>query len=236
MCDFEMPIKAFMMPQTVPNKPTKGAVAPIVASRPVPCAMPLPARASILDSSIASRSLTPSADRPSERRSSIVASSTRSATGPFRVQPDWSSRAAARKASGVPELASCSTRPPFRPDKLQALRQPDRPSHDRGESEADHDDLHDDVGVQKHRPRRQIARQRADRLSGGAVEALELTGGVAGDAGLLSTALGTAGAAEEPGAVWTAGGASDLAPPAPTPTIRRPSTRAERDLRALTAA
>jgi hypothetical protein len=35
-------------------------------------------------------------------------------------------------------------------------------------------------------------------------------GGVDGDAGLLSTALGTAGAAEGPGAVWTAGGASDL--------------------------
>jgi hypothetical protein len=86
-----------MMPQTVPNRPTKGAVAPIVASRPVPCAMPLPARASILESSIASRSLTPSADRPSERLSSIVASSTRSATGPFRVQPDWGSRAAVRR-------------------------------------------------------------------------------------------------------------------------------------------
>jgi hypothetical protein len=26
----------FMMPQTVPNKPTKGAVAPMVASTPVP--------------------------------------------------------------------------------------------------------------------------------------------------------------------------------------------------------
>jgi hypothetical protein len=51
-----------MMPQTVPNRPTKGAVAPIVASRPVPCAMPRPARASILDSSIARRSLSPSED------------------------------------------------------------------------------------------------------------------------------------------------------------------------------
>src|ERR1700736_1763926 len=31
VCDFEMPMKLFMMPQTVPNRPTKGAVAPIVA-------------------------------------------------------------------------------------------------------------------------------------------------------------------------------------------------------------
>ena len=34
----EMPMKLFMMPQTVPNSPTKGAVAPIVASTPVPTA------------------------------------------------------------------------------------------------------------------------------------------------------------------------------------------------------
>ena len=29
VCDFEMPMKLFMMPQTVPNRPTKGAVAPM---------------------------------------------------------------------------------------------------------------------------------------------------------------------------------------------------------------
>jgi hypothetical protein len=32
----EMPIKLSMIPQTVPNRPTNGAVAPIVASIPVP--------------------------------------------------------------------------------------------------------------------------------------------------------------------------------------------------------
>ena len=36
VCDFEMPIKLFMMPHTVPNSPTKGEVAPIVASSPMP--------------------------------------------------------------------------------------------------------------------------------------------------------------------------------------------------------
>src|SRR3954449_3443374 len=35
----EMPIKEFMMPHTVPNNPTKGAVAPMVASTPVPRAI-----------------------------------------------------------------------------------------------------------------------------------------------------------------------------------------------------
>jgi MotA/TolQ/ExbB proton channel family len=31
VCSFEMPMKLFMMPQTVPNRPTNGAVAPMVA-------------------------------------------------------------------------------------------------------------------------------------------------------------------------------------------------------------
>ena len=36
VCALEMPMKAFMMPHTVPNRPTNGAVEPIVASTPVP--------------------------------------------------------------------------------------------------------------------------------------------------------------------------------------------------------
>ena len=36
VCDFEMPMKLFMMPQTVPNRPTNGEVAPMVASAPMP--------------------------------------------------------------------------------------------------------------------------------------------------------------------------------------------------------
>ena len=33
---FDMPMKLFIMPHTVPNNPTSGAVAPMVASNPVP--------------------------------------------------------------------------------------------------------------------------------------------------------------------------------------------------------
>ena len=36
VCALEMPIKLFMIPHTVPNSPTKGAVDPMVASTPVP--------------------------------------------------------------------------------------------------------------------------------------------------------------------------------------------------------
>jgi len=42
VCDFEMPMKLFIMPQTVPNRPTNGAVAPMVANSPM--ADPDPAR------------------------------------------------------------------------------------------------------------------------------------------------------------------------------------------------
>ncbi len=34
-----MPIKLFMMPHTVPNRPTNGATAPMLASKPMPCVM-----------------------------------------------------------------------------------------------------------------------------------------------------------------------------------------------------
>ena len=36
VCDFEMPMKLFMMPHTVPNRPMNGAVAPMVARKPMP--------------------------------------------------------------------------------------------------------------------------------------------------------------------------------------------------------
>ena len=38
-----MPMKEFMMPHTVPNRPMNGAVAPMVASTPVPFSMLRPA-------------------------------------------------------------------------------------------------------------------------------------------------------------------------------------------------
>ena len=39
VCDFDMPMKLFMMPHTVPNRPTKGEVAPTVVSTPMPMRM-----------------------------------------------------------------------------------------------------------------------------------------------------------------------------------------------------
>lgn len=47
VCASEMPTKAFMMPQTVPSRPTKGAAEPMVASKPMPRDMRRPACASM---------------------------------------------------------------------------------------------------------------------------------------------------------------------------------------------
>ena len=77
-----MPMKEFMMPQTVPNRPTKGAVEPIVASRPVPRAIERPARASIRESAMATRSLMPSWPRSAERRVSASAAASNWPTAP----------------------------------------------------------------------------------------------------------------------------------------------------------
>ena len=55
-------MKLFMMPQTVPNSPTNGAVAPMVARMPVPRIICRPAAASMRSSREAMRSFTPSGD------------------------------------------------------------------------------------------------------------------------------------------------------------------------------
>src|SRR5437879_1038128 len=55
VCDFEIPMKLFMMPQTVPNRPTKGAVAPMVARTPVPRRMRRPQAGALRSSPAATR-------------------------------------------------------------------------------------------------------------------------------------------------------------------------------------
>ena len=81
VCTFEMPMKLFMMPQTVPNRPTKGAVAPTVARMPVPRIIARPAAASARSSREAMRSLTPAGDSASaDNRSSASAAAISVAT------------------------------------------------------------------------------------------------------------------------------------------------------------
>src|SRR5258708_25060559 len=83
VCDFDMPIKLFMMPHTVPNSPANGAVAPMVASTPVPRLILRLHAASIRSKRDAIRSLTPSlwARASADSRNSATAASRNSAAG-----------------------------------------------------------------------------------------------------------------------------------------------------------
>lgn len=63
VCDLAMPIKLFMIPQTVPNRPTKGAVEPMVASTPVPLLICRPLAATRRSRRKLTRSLMPSLPR-----------------------------------------------------------------------------------------------------------------------------------------------------------------------------
>ena len=155
-------MKAFMMPQTVPNSPTKGAVEPMVASRPVPIASRRPACASMRDRCEATRCEQPlaagrSAARPPRpsfarrgahhgrrRTASRADAALGFARGPARA------RIAPQRRGAAASLATRSSR-------LLAMQ--DRPGHQRGEDEADHHRLHDDVGRPIHAPWRQVARQ-----------------------------------------------------------------------------
>jgi hypothetical protein len=74
VCDFEMPMKLFMMPQTVPKRPTKGEVAPIVARRPMPMRMRRASARTISEKLDAARSLMPlSLEIPADSRPSRIA-------------------------------------------------------------------------------------------------------------------------------------------------------------------
>src|ERR1700733_7266679 len=74
VCDFEMPMKLFMMPQTVPNRPTNGDVAPIEASNPMPIRIRRPSARTISAKLDAARSLMPSSlEIPADNRASFIA-------------------------------------------------------------------------------------------------------------------------------------------------------------------
>ena len=77
-------MKLFMMPQTVPNRPTNGAVAPTVARMPVPRIICRPAAASTRSSREAMRSFTPAGERASADSRNSVSAAAISAAVPSR--------------------------------------------------------------------------------------------------------------------------------------------------------
>src|SRR6267142_5184186 len=74
VCDFKIPIKLFMMPHTVPNSPTNGDVAPMVASTPMPSRIRRASARTISAKLDAARSLMPaSLEIPADSRASRIA-------------------------------------------------------------------------------------------------------------------------------------------------------------------
>ncbi len=164
VCASEMPMKAFMMPQTVPNRPTNGAVEPIVARTPVPladaAARPAPRCAT-------SRDRHPFLHAVGRERWSSAASAETldlvGAAAPTSVQrrararrPIWPTASSSARAElsmrSTPRSRACA-------GKFQRLGQPDGPGDQRGEGKPDHHALDHPVGGHEHSPRRQIVRQ-----------------------------------------------------------------------------
>ena len=145
-----------MMPQTVPNRPTKGAVAPIVARIPVPREIFRPAAISIRSDCQAMRSFKPSARKLAESRISSAAACMSCATGPLLLR----SFHAPARASSHSASARSPRRTVARAQKARYFLRP-RPSRLRAKHhKANHNRLHDGIGMQEHAPGGEVLRQR----------------------------------------------------------------------------
>ena len=149
-----------MMPQTVPNRPTNGAVEPMVASTPVPRDMRRAAADSMRDKREATRSLSPSPEAcPSaaaDSATSSAAACTSIATAPARPVERGCSLAQRRRPA---DRRQCLARTQPRASELDRLDQPHRPGDQRCEGEPQHHRFHHDVGSHEHAHRRQVLRQ-----------------------------------------------------------------------------
>ena len=165
VCDSEMPMKLFMMPQTVPKRPTKGAVAPMVARMPVPMASRRPAPASMRERCEETRGSRPA--RASARGGAgLVAGGADHERG--RAAACRRARCSAVSRSRAPRMTrQAAAEPGAGGEDLEALGEADRPGDERGEGEADHHRLHHDVGRHEHAPGREVVGQRGRELACG---------------------------------------------------------------------
>src|ERR1700716_3269417 len=109
VCDFEMPMKLFMMPQTVPNSPTNGDVAPMVASNPMPSLIRRASARTISAKLDAARSLMPaSLETPADSRASRMAAAS-SDDNTLSLAPSANCASASDRAS--PILPSAAAKP-----------------------------------------------------------------------------------------------------------------------------
>ena len=147
------------MPHTVPNRPTNGAVAPIVASKPVPRAHRAPP-----SPRSATAQCQPLLDAIRRQIVRALAFALRRlhqiSHGALAGPPLRDLGARRRETVGARQLAQRTLRPPPRSRQFQPPRQPDRPRYQRCKRQTDHHRLHDDVGLHEHAPRRQVLRER----------------------------------------------------------------------------
>jgi hypothetical protein len=147
-----MPMKLFMMPHTVPNRPTNGAVEPMVASTPVPLLMVRPLAATRRSEAEADAFLDAFFFAGVGRQAHLFEGV---------VHQDWPGCLPSETS-----LASLRLTERFRGDfttqatlgahQLEAFGDPDGPGDDRGDGQADHHDFHHHVGVLVHAPWGQV--------------------------------------------------------------------------------
>jgi hypothetical protein len=153
-------MKLFMIPQTVPNRPTKGAVAPMVARTPVPRLMrrlqrrlePFqPGVDALLQTIFVGDPLAQAefCDRfPAKARRRLFK------VGKFGVSQSLNGVERGKRGPGLPA----------RFHEFDCLGEPHRPGDDRSDDQANHDDFHHHVGAHEHSPRRQVAWQNSYRF------------------------------------------------------------------------
>ena len=123
--DLEIPMNAFMMPQTVPNRPTNGAVAPIVASMPMPREICRAIAASTRSSRNATRSLNPVVDAmPSDSSASRAVDRMSCATASLSAPQARTASVEAAAAFQHFESAACKL---LRHAHLDGLGEPNGP-------------------------------------------------------------------------------------------------------------
>ncbi len=159
VCAFEMPMKLFMMPQTVPNRPTKGDVEPIVASRPVPSTIRpggvgLDAVERDGDTLLDAFRRQAAGDIHLRQRGAYHGAGRTARLARHRLGGSGQGRRAAQDAEGAAHGTVGR-------HQFQCLHQPDGPGDDGGEGKAHHHRLHDDIGGHEHAPRGQVMGQHA---------------------------------------------------------------------------
>jgi hypothetical protein len=138
-------MKLFMMPHTVPNRPTKGAVEPAhVATAGGNQALEAEADA-LLDAFLLA-----TVDRQAHLFERIVHQQVGQCAF-LRC-----GRAGFLEGAGLFQVGDFNAQTTLGAQQLEAFGDPDGPGDDRGDGQADHHGFHDDVGVLVHAPRRQV--------------------------------------------------------------------------------